>query len=171
VKAAGYLTPQPPLGGPAAAAGTGTDKELSLGAATYDNEGRYGWNVNIAVPLKGVDSVTYTDAKGVTPSKIDNKSAFAVFTKYVVPVDTKNTNVRLIPGLFGGPSVSGSFLDSWLVGVSIGLWKVEPYWGMSFLRRQLPGEVVGTTRSDWLAKGVFGFTIPVRGFFESAAKK
>jgi hypothetical protein len=145
--------------------------DVSLGSQTYQNEGRYFWNVSVAVPLKAVKTLDY-DAATLQPKTLDNKAAFAVFDLYLGKVDTTNTKVRLIPAIFGGPSFTGKFLDRWMVGVSIGTWFVEPFWGYSFLgsNRPLdPADAAKGTYRRWEHAPVWGINIPIRNFYKLAS--
>ncbi len=93
-------------------------KDVSVGSATYGNEGKSWWNVSVAAPLKAVKSIDY-DANTLQPKTLDNKAAYAAFDVYLGKVDIQNPRFRLIPAVFlAGPSFTGKFLDRWLVGVS-----------------------------------------------------
>jgi hypothetical protein len=144
----------------------GTSKnDVALGSATVDNEGRYWWNVSVALPLKAVKSLDY-DTATLNPKTIDNKAAYAAFDLYLGKIDTKNSRFRLRPAFFGGPSFTGKFLDRWMVGVSIGAWFVEPFWGYSFLKSNLPNTGVPGTNVHWDRAPVWGINIPIRNFYK-----
>jgi hypothetical protein len=168
VKATGTLktaTPDPSTGK------AGTAGDVSLGSQTYQNEGRYFWNVSVALPLKAVKSLDY-DAATLQPKTIDNKAAYAAFDVYLGKVDTTNARFRLVPALFGGPSFTGKFLDRWMVGASIGAWFVEPFWGYSFLGSNIPvnpKDASDGTYRRWTHAPVWGINIPIRNFYKLAS--
>ena len=145
-------------------------KDVSVGSSTYANEGKSWWNVSVAAPLKAVKSVNY-NANTLQPSTLDNKAAYAAFDVYVGKVDIVNPRFRLIPAVFGGPSFTGKFLDRWLVGVSIGFWFVEPFWGYSFLDTTVPKNAAmptaGTT-GRWTHAQTWGINIPIKNFYKLA---
>jgi len=145
--------------------------DISLGSATLQNEQKYFWNVSVAAPLKAVSSVTY-DQSTLSPKTLDNKAAYAAFDVYLGKVDTSNTKVRLVPAIFGGPSFTGKFLDRWLVGASIGVYFVEPFWGYSFLGSEVPvnpADASKGTRRQWHHYPVWGINIPIRSFYKLAS--
>jgi hypothetical protein len=62
-------------------------------------------------------------------------------------------------------------LDRWLVGISIGAWFVEPFWGYSILDTTVPknpaSPAAGTT-SKWTQAQTWGINIPIKNFYKLA---
>jgi hypothetical protein len=164
----GALVPAP---GTAQKSSDASSSTTALGSTTYVNEGRYWWNVSVAAPLKSVKTLTYNTGS-LSPQSLDNKAGYAAFDVYFHKVDVTNTSLRLTPAFFGGPSFTGKFLDRWMVGVSIGAWYVEPFWGYTFLAANLPVNPNDTTNKatykQWTHAPVWGINIPIRSFYKLA---
>ena len=71
-----------------------------LSQHTYDNEGRYFWDVSIALPVNQLKQIEYTvnaatNQPTVSAKTIDRQKILGMLNLYWPPVDTKGTKLRL----------------------------------------------------------------------------
>lgn len=141
---------------------------VALGTKTFDDEGRYFWDVSVGLPLKSVTDVNLDSTDpALLPKSIDRQNLFAVLNIFFVPVDTKDVQRRLIPHLVVGVAIAKRPLDKVLVGGSVGLSFAEVFAGWRWDRtpRTDPSSATGTTidaSSPYARSVVVGLNVPVR---------
>jgi len=141
-------------------------KTTALEGKTYDNEGRYYWDISAAVPLRSIKETTYDSSAGsFTPKSVERESLYAVFNVFPFAVDTKGTNYRwFTPALLVGLGITGKPLDRLLFAGAIGLNRVQFFWGCSATRNQFPGPA-GNPQAITFAyrtHSIFGLNVPIR---------
>lgn len=141
-------------------------KTTALESRTYDNEGRYYWDISAAVPLRSIKETTYDSSAGsFTPKNVDRQTLYAVFNVFPFAVDTKGTNYRwFTPALLVGLGITDKPLDRLLFAGAIGLNKVQFFWGCSVTRKQFPGPA-GNPQAITFAyrsHSIFGLNVPIR---------
>jgi hypothetical protein len=161
LKFTAYVTPETPVGGAAPTTPT------QLTEMTFDNEGRYYWDVDFAVPLKSYKDVKL-DQSGDTiqPKTITRQNVFATVELYPWKVDTKKAQKVFVPSLVAGIPISGKPLDRYLVALGLGTNWFRGFVGVGFDRRtaSLTGEPLSTPAptDQWIRKLSFGITVPLR---------
>ena len=149
-----------------------------LSQHTYDNEGRYFWDVSIALPVNQLKQVEYTvdaatNQSTVSAKTIDRQKILGMLNLYWPPVDTKGTKFSLIPHPVFGLALSSRPLDRIVVGGSVGLNRFQIFAGVAFNRVRVPQTLqVGDAatdaqlQSDLVAhtdkKFVVGLNLPLR---------
>jgi hypothetical protein len=150
------------------AVGKGNDQK-ELGKNLYDNEGRHWWDASFVVPLNSYKQVQYDQtANQLLPKSITKQNVFAAFNLYLPRANTKGTIFRWMPHLLYGLPIQGKVLDRHLVGLGMGLNKVEIYAGVTFNRNEVPAASTGTGLNDrWVRKLSFGINIPVKSALDA----
>jgi hypothetical protein len=161
LKFTAYVTPETP---PAGATPT---TPIQLTEMTFDNEGRYWWDVDFAVPLKGYKDVELNQSGDtIQPKTITRQNVFATFEIYPWKVDTKRPKKTFVPSLVAGIPISGKPLDRYLVAVGLGTNWFRGFVGVGIDRRKttLTGQPlsVSAPNDQWVRKLSFGITIPLR---------
>ena len=156
---------------------------------TYDNEGRYHWDVSVGLPVKSFKEVQFSAEDGqVTAKEITRQNAYGFLNLFLNPngVDTKGEEFIKTPHLILGVPISGKPLDRPMVGLGMGFYKTafkfNIFAGAVFNRVREPRTLgVGQTattaqlesdlRTRRVTKFIFGFNIPVKQFKEALTKK
>jgi hypothetical protein len=152
---------------------TKSDKdEIKLSKQTFDNEGKYIWDVSFALPVESRDDLTVDVDEGqVAAKKVEKTDLFAVIN-LGLPRDTKKLQWQLIPSIIYGMPITGKPLQHHLVGFTVGLNYVQLVLGWRIDRREevTSGETNGIPTgiestppgdkwTDW--KWTWGLNIPV----------
>lgn len=175
-----------------ASAGGSNDKETQQPKSyskTYDNEGRYHWDVSVGLPVKSFKEVQY-DAEGgqVRAREITRQNAYGFLNLFFNPrgVDTKGEEFYKTPHLVLGVPISGKPLDRPMVGLGMGFYetgfKFNVFGGIVFNRVREPQTLAaGQTATDAQLQGdlrtrrvrefIFGFNIPVKQFKDALTPK
>jgi hypothetical protein len=154
---------------------------------TYDNEGRYYWDVTVGLPVKSVDEFKYESINGiVTPRNVSQQNAYAFLNLFPRAFDVKSDETYPFPHLVLGLPISGKPLDRPFVGAGYGinnfLFKFNLFAGYTFDRVEEPGTLgAGTAatqsqlesdlRTRRIPKFIFGVNIPVRLIKDALTKK
>jgi hypothetical protein len=152
-------------------AGTGPldSKGFELGKQAFDNEGLYHWDVSLGIPTKSVTQLDFQTSGGeVFAKEVDSAQLLALLNVFWRPVDTKSTKLLLVPSPVVGFALSKKPLNKLLLGLSIGLNRVQVYGGRQWSQIEKPPLPAGAVtapeedtteyRGDW----VFGINVPVR---------
>jgi hypothetical protein len=145
-------------------------EETQRSKQTFDNEGRYWWDVSFALPVDLRRDVTVdVDAGQVAAKSVERADLFALLN-VGAPRDTKRVQ-WFVPALVYGIPITGKPLKHHLVGFSIGLNYVQLLGAYRLDRRQTVstgtenGTTVGTESAPagekWEGKWVWGINIPV----------
>ena len=141
-------------------------KEIEIGKKSFINEKEYWYDFSLALPLSSHNEIRYdTVSDGITARKIDRRNLYALFN-FGVPRDPHRMRAQYIPVGIYGMALTGQPLRHHLVGLSIGLNKVNFFGGMRIDRKQFlrnPSQpAVPDNRFDtWRTHSVFGINFPV----------
>jgi hypothetical protein len=147
------------------------DEEVERSHETFDNEGRYWWDISFALPLDLRRDVTVdVDAGQVAAKSVEKADLFAV-VNLGMPRDTKRIQWQLVPTFIYGIPITGKPLKHHLVGFTIGLNYVQLMAGLRLDRREQVatsdenGTPVGVESTPggktWEHKWVWGINVPV----------
>jgi hypothetical protein len=144
-------------------------KTLELGKQTYDNEGLYYWDVSLGIPVTSVTQLDFEASGGqVFAKEIDSTQLMALMNIFWRPMDTKNVTLALVPSPIVGVALSKKPLNKILVGLSMGLNKVQVYGGRQWSQIEkapvAAEEVTAptTNTTEYQANWVVGINVPVR---------
>jgi len=145
----------------------------------FDNEGRYWWDVSVAVPVRHISQTQFdTTANTVTAKKVDQQNAFAMLNLYPVPVDIKGNSFTWIPHFIGGVAIAKQPLKKFLLGAGFGPRYANFYVGAIFTEEKKPAtlkegdtataaQLNADLHKHFKPKFSFGFNLPIRGVLES----
>ena len=150
----------------------GDEEDAEVGKQTYDNEGRYWWDVSFALPVTTREDLS-VDVEGgqIGAKKVEKTDLFAVFNIGMLR-DTKKAQLQLIPTFIYGIPITGKPLQHHLLGGSFGLNYVQLFAGVRIDRKEEVTETVEngvptgveaatTTGDKWTHAFVWGVNIPV----------
>jgi hypothetical protein len=148
------------------------DEAVQRSKQTFDNEGKYWWDVSLALPLESRRDLTIdVDAGQVAAKQVDKADLFAV-VNVGLPRDTKKVQWQLIPAVVYGLPITGKPLHHHLVGLTVGLNYVQLLGGMRFDRRVEVatsvenGTPIGVESPPagrkWEREWVWGVNVPLR---------
>jgi hypothetical protein len=156
---------------------------------TYDNEGRYRWDVSVGMPVKSFKEVQYDASNGkVTPRTTERQNAYGFLNLFFNPngVDLKSDTFLSTPHLVMGVPISGKPLDRPMVGLGFGFYKMALkfnfFGGAVFNRVREPrtlqvgdpaseADLEADFRTRRVTKFIFGINLPIRQFKEALTKK
>ena len=149
---------------------------LEVGKLKIDNEGRSHWGINFAAPLTKLDELKYeqqgTGPNLFVPKTVPKQSVYAGVTIFPWSIDTKKTYFRFVPGFMAALAIEGKALNHQLYAVSLGLWKVDVFWGHKVTRVELPLAAGATKPSyDISSRSTFGVSLPVRTVLDLFTKE
>jgi len=135
-----------------------------------DNERKYHWGINFAVPLTSLDELRYDQPTSspalFLPKTVERQHIFAAVSVYPFAIDTKNSFFRLTPGFMAGLAIQGKALNQQLYAVSLGIWKLEAFWGQKVSRVQQPEDPTAPANAkpkfDISSRSTFGLSVSVR---------
>ena len=148
--------------------------QKEIGKQTYDNEGRYYWDVSVGLPVTKVKELSFNADDGTVRAKeIDRQKLFAFFNFYPKPIDTKGTKLLKFPHLVAGVALSKKPLDRIFVGGGWGFNKVHFFAGVAFNKIEspqalatgamaTPAQLNADLKSRYQPKFIFGLDLPVR---------
>jgi len=151
-------------------------------AQTFNNEGKYWWDVSVGVPVKKISELQVDSTNNtVTPTKIATTNAFALLNFYLPPADLAATQYSLIPHPIAGVALSGQPLHKILVGGAIGLHYAQLYAGALFVKQQhlnglqtgssaTPDQVAAASRFRYDAQFTVGINLPLRAAIDALKK-
>lgn len=161
---------------PVTQAASKSDTSAVNASPSFDNEGRYWWDVSVAVPLHKISQTTIdTSAGTISPKQVDKLAAFAALDLYPWRVDTKRQVNYLVPHFVGGVSIASQPLHKILLAAGFGPPFANFYIGAVLVKQpQVPGgstllagPTVGSSFSPQLA---FGINLQVKAFQNSLSK-
>jgi hypothetical protein len=146
---------------------TGVNK-LAGSAVQFDNEGKYWWDMSVAVPVTKLSMLDYSqDTNTVVPKQINKQSVYATFNLFPVPVDTKSGNTRFfVPRVILGIGLTGRPGENVLVGGAWGFQYLQFFAGAAFANQNVPaGSTPPASGADLTQKYkssfAFGLNVPV----------
>lgn len=145
------------------------DTKKDLGKQTYDNEGLYYWDVSLAIPIRSIKQLNFETSGGdVFAKEVDKAQLMGLVNFFWRPIDTKNAKLLLSPSPIIGVALSTNPLEKVLVGLSLGLTRVQVYGGRQWTQVDKPPVPVESAappdaktreyKADWM----FGINVPVR---------
>lgn len=165
------------------------EQQSKVYSKTYDNEGRYHWDVSVGLPVKSFKEVQY-DAEGgqVRAKEVNRQNAYGFLNVFFNPrgVDTKGDEFYKTPHLVLGVPISGKPLDRPMVGLGMGSYKTgfkfNLFGGIVFNRVREPqtlaagqaatgAQLESDLRTRRVRKFIFGFNIPVKQFKDALTSK
>lgn len=149
----------------------GADAATERTSQTFDNEGKYWWDVSFGLPVNLRRDLTIDVDAGQVAAKDVQKSDLFVLANLGMPRDTKRIQWQLVPTIVYGIPITGKPLKHHLLGFTIGLNYVQLLGGVRFDRRQVVGITVdngtpvgveSTPAGDkWEHQWVWGINLPV----------
>jgi len=158
-------------------------KDTELGKQTFDNEGRYFWDISVGLPITKIKELSFDASDGtVRPKEIDRQKLFAMINIFFKPIDTKGVKPNLFPHFLAGVALSKKPLDRIFVGGGLGLNKVQLFAGVAFNRVASPQTLTAGTNATqpqleadlkfkYEPKFVFGLNLPVRQVVDALKAK
>jgi hypothetical protein len=143
-------------------------------AQTFHNEGKYWWDVSVAVPVKKISELKFDSTNNtVAPTQTSTQNMFAVLDIYLKPIDLSGTTYSLIPHPLVGVSMAKQPLHKILVGGAVGFHFVEVYAGALFAKQQsltglstgspaTPPQVAAASKFGYETQFSVGINLPVR---------
>jgi len=143
-------------------------------AQTLHNEGKYWWDVSVAVPVKKISELKFDSTNNtVAPTQTSTQNMFAVLDIYLKPVDLSGTTYSLVPHPLVGVSMAKQPLHKILVGGAVGFHFVEVYAGALFVKQQsltgvstgspaTPPQVAAASKFGYETQFTVGINLPVR---------
>lgn len=145
---------------------------------TYDNEGKYWWDVSIGVPLKEVKEVQFNSSDGtVTAKEVTRQNAYGFLNLFFPARDLKADSYLHFPHLLFGVPISKKPLDNPVVGLGYGIHKFslnfDMYAGVVFNRVREPrtlaagesateAQLQADLQTRRVRKFIFGVNLPLR---------
>jgi len=103
---------------------------------TFDNEGRYYWDVGFAIPVRKISEVKLDTTSGTaTPATVNSENVFAILDGYAPPIDVKGNGFRAIPHPIAGVAFAKQPLSKILIGGAWGPHASELYMGVMFVKQ------------------------------------
>jgi hypothetical protein len=146
----------------------GADKLEAVGqAVTFDNEGKYFWDVTVGMPVNKLSLLEYSNEGGMFLPKVVNKqSVYGMLDIYPNPVDIKSGKARwLMPRAAVGVGLTGRPGDNFFLGSAWGLPQLQFFVGSGFAVHRQPK--AGTDSSGknftqrYSSRLTYGINIPV----------
>jgi hypothetical protein len=148
-------------------------------SVVFDNEGKYWWDVSVAVPIRKMSQVQFNNTdNSVTSTKTDKRSVFAALDLYPFKKDVKKQGFDWRPYGLAGVSISQQPLHKLLFAVGWGPQFAQFYAGVLLSKQQSLGSLsVGSSASPvqqlanssakFAPQFAFGINMPVRGVFQA----
>jgi hypothetical protein len=123
------------------------DKDPTLDAKTFDNEGKYHIDFSVAVPITKLSEVSYVSSSNtLVPAKVNQQNLFALFNYYPKAFDVKTSGWSSYPHLVAGVAMDSKPLQKSLIGIAYGPIVAHFYAGLLLHTYRLPSGVgCGTT--------------------------
>jgi hypothetical protein len=149
-------------------------------AVAFDNEGKYWWDVSVAVPISKMSELQFSNADNtVTAAKVDKRTVFAVVDLYPFKKDVKNPTFDLRPYGLVGIGVASQPLHRILAAIGWGPRYAQFYAGVLFSDQQslttlqtgsaaTPAQSAADIRMKFSPAFTFGLNLTVRDVFQSA---
>jgi len=144
---------------------------------SYDNEGKYHWDVSVGLPVKSVREVQFkSDGNRVFAEAKERQSVYGFLNLYPKAVDLKSEKFFTVPHFVFGVPLAAKPLHRPFAGVGTGLYsmpiKFNIFAGVVFNRERVPrtlaegaaattGQLEADLRTRWVRKFMFGINLPV----------
>ncbi|MDX1981432.1 MAG: hypothetical protein SFV51_14275 [Bryobacteraceae bacterium] len=136
---------------------------VAIGTKTYDNEGKYFWDVSAGIPLKSVKETTFeSTSQTLAAREISRQSLYAMLNVLPMKVDTKSKRMGITPVLLVGIGVANRPLDRVIFAGGLGINQIQVFAGTAYTNKQFPGTAPGATVTARRTNLVFGLNIPLR---------
>lgn len=151
-------------------------------AQTFNNEGKYWWDVSVGIPLKKISDLKFdTTNNVVTPTQTSTTNAFALIDLYYPKVDLTGTSYSYIPHPIVGVAMASQPLHKILVGGAIGLHYAEFYAGAMFVKQQTlsglqsgspatPQQLSAASAFNFKTQFTVGLNLPIRAAIQALKK-
>ena len=154
---------------------------------TYDNEGKYWWDVSVGVPFKEVKEVQFNSSDGtVTAKEVTRQNAYGFLNLFFGKQDLKGDTLLKLPHIVLGVPISKKPLDNPVVGLGYGVrkfsLKFDFYAGVVFNRVREPrtlgageaateGQLEADLQTKRVRKFIFGVNLPLRQVKEALGRQ
>jgi hypothetical protein len=154
---------------------------------TYDNEGKYWWDVSIGVPFKEVKEVQFNSSDGTVSAKeVTRQNAYGFLNIFFGKQDLTGDSFLKVPHIVLGVPISKKPLDNPVVGLGYGIRKYsikfDFYAGVVFNRVREPrtlgvgdsateGQLEADLQTRRVRKFIFGVNLPLRQVKEALSGK
>jgi hypothetical protein len=144
---------------------------------TYDNEGKYHWDVSVGLPVQSVRELRFkSDGNRVFAESKEKQSIYGFLNIYPKAVDLKSDKFFTVPHFVLGVPLASKPLHRPFVGVGTGLFKMpikfNLFAGIVFIRERVPrtlgegaaattGQLEADLHTRWVRKAMFGINLPV----------
>lgn len=152
-------------------------KQTQVLTRTYDNEGRYHWDVSVGVPLTTIREVQFvSDGNKVTTSAKDKQDVYGFLNIYPWAVDVKDEKALTPPHFLVGVPLASKPLHHPLVGIGFGVYKTpikfNLFAGVTFNRELVPRTLTSGSNATpaqleadlhprWVRKFSWGINFPI----------
>ncbi|HYP08119.1 MAG TPA: hypothetical protein VER03_17940 [Bryobacteraceae bacterium] len=144
----------------------------------YDNEGKYFWDVSLAVPVNKISLVEYSEEnRTYFPKQINKQSVYALINIYPWLVDIKGGRLQyILPRAVAGFGLTGRPGENFLLGGSWGIQELQFFVGSGFANQRalIPGADpnLGTSyQQRYASRLTYGLNIPIIGAVNWAKAK
>jgi hypothetical protein len=150
---------------------------------TYENEGRYRWDVSVGLPIRGVRELQYNADDGTVRTRaVERQNAYGFLNIFPVPVDVRGDDFLRSPHFVLGVPISGRPLDRPVIGLGYGINRFRVnfdfFAGVVFNRVREPrvlrpgdpasqSQLESDLRSRRVGKFIFGINLPIRQVIEA----
>src|ERR1044072_3736165 len=115
-------------------------------AKTYDNEGKYHWDVSVGLPVKSVRELRFkSEGNQVVAESKEKQSVYGFLDIYPAAVDLKSDDFFTLPHLVLGVPLASKPLQRPFVGAGTGVFKrplkFNIFGGIVFIRERLPAPI------------------------------
>lgn len=160
-----------------------TKDPTEVSSATYDDEGRYWWDVSVGVPVSKIKELDYNADDGtVRPKTIDKQNLLAFVNLFIKPKDLKDTKSGLFPRGLIGLAIGRRPLDRIFFGGGIGINKAQFFAGLMLNKVQspmtlasggkaTPSQLRSDLRGHYDKKFLVGLNLPVRQVVDALKTK
>jgi hypothetical protein len=141
---------------------------------TYDNEGKYLWDVSVAAPVNKISLLTYDETGDTfTPKVLNKQSIYGTLNVYPFPVDLKEGNLRWIrPRAMVGSGLTGRPGDNFLLAGAFGIKEIQIFVGSGFVNQRIlkpgtdPADGANYTER-YASRLTYGINVPVLSALKS----
>ena len=144
---------------------------------TYDNEGRYYWDVSLGVPVKTIREVQFvSEGNKLTTAGKERQDVYGFLNIYPVKVDVSGKDLATFPHFMVGVPLASKPLHHPFAGMGYGIYKgpikFNIFAGVVFDRERVPrtlsegstataAQVEADLKTRWVRKFTWGFSFPV----------
>lgn len=144
---------------------------------TYDNEGRYHWDVSLGLPVKTIRELQFnSDGNRVTTSAKERQDVYGFLNIYPKAVDVKADDFLTYPHFVFGVPLASKPLHHPFAGIGLGVYKMpikfNVFAGVTFNRERVPrtlqegqsatpAQLEADLHTRWVRKFTFGINFPI----------